>query len=141
MNMKELRFTALLAAILLLAGCGKGDVKASFPYSVSSPDGVLTAYVGMTPEGQPCYKLERNGSEVVAPSRLGFQLVPSPQENGDDPVIKNARQGLKFTDGSETMLAEDYGYSLLEGIMKSDYIMGVVAEISEFIDSIIGGVK
>ena len=43
---------------------------------------------------------------------------------------------IKFTDGSETMLAKDYGYSLLGEIMSSDYILGVVAEISQFIEQL-----
>ena len=59
----------------LLAGCGKpAATQASFPCTVSSPDGTLTASVGLTPEGQPCYKLEREGAEVIKTSRLGFQL-------------------------------------------------------------------
>ena len=59
------------------------------------------------------------------PGSTSFDIVPA----------------IKFTDGSETMIAEDYGYSLLEGITKSDYIMGVVGEISEFIEYLFGGVK
>ena len=64
----------LCLALLLLAGCGKQPDQASFPCSVSSPDGTLTVSVGHTSDGQPCYKLERCGAEVIKTSRLGFQL-------------------------------------------------------------------
>jgi hypothetical protein len=107
--MRELRFTIFAAAVLLLAGCGKTEVKASFAYSVSSPDGTLTASVGLTPEGQPCYKLERAGAEVIKPSRLGFGLRPGPGEAGEDPVIKNARKDLTYT-GSRNLYS---GFSIL----------------------------
>ncbi|MBO4565843.1 MAG: glycoside hydrolase family 97 protein [Bacteroidales bacterium] len=99
--MKEIRFTVVLALLMMAAGCGKAEVEASFAYSVSSPDGVLTAHVGLTPEGQPCYKLERGGAEVIKPSRLGFGLVAGPGEEWDDPVIKNARTGMRFTGGRD----------------------------------------
>ena len=99
--MKELRFIVIAAAALMLAGCAKPAEAPSFPYSVSSPDGSLTVEVGCTSQGQPCYRLERSGREVVKPSRLGFQLIADEQRGGEDPVIKNAREGLKFTDGSD----------------------------------------
>ncbi len=69
----------------------------------------------------------------------GKLILLASQEPGSTSV--DIVPAIKFTDGSETMLAEDYGYSLLEGIMKSDYIMGVVGEISEFIEYLFGGVK
>ena len=58
---------------LMAAGCGK-PVTPDFPYTVSSPDGTITASVGLSQDGQPFYKLERDGKEVVKPSRLGFLL-------------------------------------------------------------------
>ena len=100
--MKKLYFTIVLAAAAaMLAGCGKQAAEPSFTYSVSSPDGSLVASVGTMPDGQPCYKLERDGSEVIKPSRLGYQLIADKQREGEDPVIKNERQGLKYTDGSD----------------------------------------
>ena len=62
-------------------------------------------------------------SEVAAPA-------------GTDGNKIKVNPAIKFTDGSETMLAEDYGYSLLGEIMSSDYILGVVAEISQFIEQL-----
>ncbi|MBR5042232.1 MAG: glycoside hydrolase family 97 N-terminal domain-containing protein, partial [Bacteroidales bacterium] len=57
----------------MLAACAPKQIE--FPLSVSSPDGLLTASVGLTADGQPCYKLERNGAVVVKPSMLGFELM------------------------------------------------------------------
>ena len=89
-----------VAAAALLAACQK-PAEPGFSYTVSSPDGTLVASVGCTADGQPRYMLERNGQEVIKPSLLGFQLVADEQREGEDPVIKNAREGLKFTDGSD----------------------------------------
>ena len=99
MRIKHISLT--LVAAVLVAGCSKPAPEVSFPYTVNSPDASLTASVGLTADGQPCYRLEKDGKVVIDPSRLGYQLIASPQENSDDPVIKNARQGLKFTDGSD----------------------------------------
>ena len=83
--MKTLRFTLLFA--LLLVACSKTDM-VSFDHSVKSPDGALTACFGVTPSGEPFYKLERDGKTVIAPSRLGFELT-----DGSD-----LRSGFVITD-------------------------------------------
>ncbi len=85
--MKALRITLLCT--LLLAACSKTDT-VSFDYSINSPDGTLTAYFGVTPSGEPFYKLEREGKTVIAPSRLGFELT-----DGSD-----LRSGFVVTDVS-----------------------------------------
>ena len=103
------------AAAVMLAGCDK-PAAISFPYTVSSPDGTLVASVGCMPDGQPCYMLERNGHEVIKPSLLGYQLISDEKESGEDPVIKNARGGLRFTDGSDLCS----GFSVL-GSSSSSY--------------------
>ena len=47
--------------------------------SVSSPEGVLTAELHIDNDGRPAYSVRRFGSEIVAPSRLGFMLVNAPK--------------------------------------------------------------
>ena len=107
---KDLQKTgAIMAVLMMLAGCGQVKVSAAFERSVSSPDGSLNASIGLTADGQPCYKLERNGSEVIKPSGLGFLLIADSGRD-EDPVIKNARQGLRFTDGSDLCS----GFSILD---------------------------
>ena len=84
------------AALLLLAGCGK-SADASFPYSISSPDGLLTVSVGITPEGTAVYELAREGRTVVAPSRLGFELT-----DGSDLLKGFVISGVEYGSADET---------------------------------------
>ena len=73
--MKGLYYIVAFAALTLLAGCGKSGPAVDFDRSITSPDGTLTVSFGVTADGTPCYKLERNGKEVVKASRLGFELT------------------------------------------------------------------
>ena len=76
MSIKNIALTLTAAmSLALMAGCGETGPAASFDRSLTSPDGTLTAVFGITPDGQPCYKLERNGAAVIKPSRLGFELM------------------------------------------------------------------
>ena len=62
-------------ALAALVGCsGQGAPAMGGRAELSSPDGVLTLTFGFTKDGQPVYKLERAGAEVVKASRLGFDL-------------------------------------------------------------------
>ena len=101
MNIKTLSSLILAAALLLPASCGQKQQQATFSCSISSPDGLLTASVGLTPDGQPCYKLERDGAEVVKTSRLGFGLAKGTSSIEEDLVIKNNRKGLKYSGESD----------------------------------------
>jgi hypothetical protein len=77
MDIKKIAFTVLAAsmALALVTGCEESGPAATFDRSLTSPDGTLTASFGISPDGQPCYKLERNGAVVIKPSRLGFELM------------------------------------------------------------------
>ena len=101
MNIKTLSSLILAAALLLPASCAQKQPQATFSCSISSPDGLLTASVGLTPDGQPCYKLERDGAEVVKTSRLGFGLAKGTSSIEEDLVIKNNRKGLKYSGESD----------------------------------------
>jgi hypothetical protein len=108
--MKHLGITILALATVLLASCGKPGTKADFSHTLSSPDGTLIASLGLTPDGQPCYKLDRSGAAVIKPSLLGFALVSdTDRAGGDDPVIKNARKGLRLSGKSNLCT----GFSIL----------------------------
>ena len=107
-------FTSLFAgaagAMLLLAACGKTEAPViNDAITLSSPDGQLTASVGISAKGEPCYKLERAGAEVIKPSRLGFGLVKGSNNVEEDMVIKNNRRGLKYTGESDLCT----GFSIL----------------------------
>ncbi len=75
MNIKQFAKTGLIVLTIIAAAACTRQQTASFDYGISSPDGMLTASFGLTPEGQPCYKLERCGAPVIKPSRLGFTLT------------------------------------------------------------------
>ena len=75
MNIKQFAKMGLVALAIVAAAACTSRQTASFDYGISSPDGMLTASFGLTPEGQPCYKLERCGATVIKPSRLGFTLT------------------------------------------------------------------
>ncbi len=64
-----------VAAALMATGCTSVNEAPDLAYSINSPDGTLTVYAGITADGTPLYRLERNGEAVVLPSRLGFELT------------------------------------------------------------------
>ncbi len=100
---KHLRTIALLAAISFagatLAGCTK-KAEPSFDYSVSSPDGTLTASIGITPDGRPYYKLDRGGQAVIKPSCLGFTLTDGENLRAQRENEYYKGNGLNPTDGA-----------------------------------------
>ncbi len=59
----------------------------SFPFTafaapgtrVASPDGRIVVEVGSDPDGKPTYSARRDGTLLIAPSRLGFLLVDAPK--------------------------------------------------------------
>jgi len=72
--MKPLHIAVFAAGVLLLAACGR-TAEPTFQQTLSSPDGKLVVSVGINAEGTPFYRLCRGDVEVVAPSRLGFELT------------------------------------------------------------------
>jgi alpha-glucosidase len=68
-----IRYILALVAALLAAPAFAAPIEAS------SPDGVLTVSIDVTPDGRPEYKVTRLGHPVIAPSRLGFLFVNAPQ--------------------------------------------------------------
>ena len=74
------RYLTLFLAGLALVACTsarnvapQGEVK-----TLQSPDGKLTLTVGLTAEGTPVYSLDREGTAVIKPSRLGYKLLNGP---------------------------------------------------------------
>ena len=72
------RILILLATAALMAGCGAPSGKdyspAGEPFSLSSPDGELTATFYLTESGTPVYTLSRGDVAVMDPGVLGFEL-------------------------------------------------------------------
>lgn len=64
-----MRLVSVLA-ILLMAPLAIAQT-----YTVASPSDVLAAHVTVDARGQVSYRVTRFGHEVIAPSRLGFELV------------------------------------------------------------------
>jgi len=64
-----------LAALLITAGCSSTEAAPNLVHVLNSPDGLLTVSVGVNAEGTPFYQLQRRETTVVAPSRLGFELM------------------------------------------------------------------
>ncbi len=51
--------------------------------TVSSPDGAITVTLDINGEGTPVYSVTRGGEELIAPSRMGFNLAD------EDPLRRN----------------------------------------------------
>lgn len=68
------RLLALFALLLLGAPALAAPVA-----TVSSPEGVLTAELHIDNDGRPAYSVRRLGTEIIAPSRLGFMLLNAPK--------------------------------------------------------------
>ena len=65
----------LFAGLFLCACTAKNISPLSDVQTLSSPDGNLTVTVGLSAQGTPVYALDRNGTAVIKPSRLGFKLL------------------------------------------------------------------
>ena len=63
----------MLAAAVLLAAC-TSTPKLSPQAELSSPDGKLKMTFSIDAEGTPYYELKCDGTAVVLPSRLGFEM-------------------------------------------------------------------
>ena len=61
------------ACLLVLAACEKPVTLDG--ETLESPDGQLVLTAGLLPGGSPAYRLDRAGTAVVLPSRLGFDLT------------------------------------------------------------------
>ena len=65
---------SLFAVVLIAVGCSR-TAAPCLDHTLSSPDGQLSLSMGINAEGTPFYRLCRGEVEVVAPSRLGFELT------------------------------------------------------------------
>ena len=73
------RIVLALGLSLALCACASRSAAPSVDVkTLQSPDGKLTLCVGLTPDGTPVYTLDREGTAVVMPSRLGYQLLEGP---------------------------------------------------------------
>lgn len=66
--MKKIFLTIALTALVSVAA------KAQLIKSICSPNGQVTLNVGLTPSGEPTYKLDYKGKPVVKLSKLGLEL-------------------------------------------------------------------
>ena len=66
--MKKIFLTIALTALVSVA------TKAQLIKSICSPNGQVTLNVGLTPSGEPTYKLDYKGKPVVKLSKLGLEL-------------------------------------------------------------------
>ena len=79
----------ILAAAALLAACSQSPVL-SEKATLSSPDGNLTMSFALSEKGEPMYSLRFGETDVVLPSRLGFELrgsLKSTKLDFNDPGI------------------------------------------------------
>ena len=87
----------LLAAALTACGGSKTNVKFVEVQKVQSPGAVLELTVGITPQGEPVYALNRGEQVVVKPSRLGFELL-----DGENLLDGFTVTGVKLDSQDET---------------------------------------
>ncbi|MBO4434530.1 MAG: glycoside hydrolase family 97 protein [Bacteroidales bacterium] len=69
------RIALLLATVALAFSCGTKPAVIGNPETLASPDGNLELKVGLADGGVPAYQLFFKGREVVAVSRLGFDVI------------------------------------------------------------------
>lgn len=67
------------------------------PVSVSSPNGALTMNFNLDKEGKLFYSLDRNGSAVLEPSRLGFRLADGADMDRGFSIKRTERSSLDDT--------------------------------------------
>ena len=73
------------------------------PVQLSSPEGVLTVSVDVTPDGRPEYSVARLGRPVIAPSRLGFLFTDGPQ------LLRNIAVSAQATRTSDDTWEQPWG--------------------------------
>ena len=84
----------LIALFVLLLG---SPALAERVATVSSPEGVLTAELHIDNDGRVAYSVRRFGSEIVAPSRLGFLLLNAPKLERGFRLASEARRSFDET--------------------------------------------
>lgn len=82
MRMRSIAFAALLASYL-----GSSALSAAHAQTIvakaASPGNVLSVEVQIDGMGRLAYDVKRNGKDVIAPSRLGFNLANAPKLDSD----------------------------------------------------------
>lgn len=93
--------THLLTLTLFLSLLAAPVISASDPLSVSSPDGDILLTFELTPQGgAPSYSVDFKGRQVIAPSRLGLELVSESGRNTfDHQAEKSKGDALSLMDG------------------------------------------
>ena len=87
----------LLTGALALAACSAPQVKPLERHPLQSPDGKLELHADVV-DGVPMYSLKRGQTDVILPSRLGYDLV------GDTDL----RDGFKLDDVSYNSFDETW---------------------------------
>ncbi len=100
MNTNQLIKATLISLALLAAAACSRQQTAKFDYTISSPDGTVTASFGLTPDGRPCYKLDRSGQAIIEPSCLGFTLTDGESLRAQRENEYYKGNGLNPTDGA-----------------------------------------
>lgn len=96
------RFIIALATLATLASCS-GGIKEFESTQLHSPDGKLVMTFMLT-DGSPSYRLDYDGSPVILPSQLGFDMRGVIKAtvlafNGDKALKKDSRPGYSLHDG------------------------------------------
>ncbi len=71
--------------------------------TVTSPDGTIAVTVDVNGEGTPLYSVARHGEQLIAPSRLGFNLAD------EDPLRRNLELVSTTTSSGEERWEQPWG--------------------------------
>lgn len=88
-----MRKLLLLLALMLFGSPALAEPVAS----VSSPEGVLTADLQIDNDGRVSYSVRRLGTEIIAPSRLGFLLLNAPKLERNFALASQSRRSFDET--------------------------------------------
>src|SRR5438067_10333465 len=78
MRFRLIAFAAMFTSYMTAPGAWAQTVVAS----AASPGNVLSVDLQIDPMGKLAYDIKRRGKEIIAPSRLGFNLVNAPKLDG-----------------------------------------------------------
>ena len=67
------RFGSIVAAALLMCGCSHVAINEQSA-KMTSPDGKIQAEFILTGKGEPAYSVKYDGTDVILPSTLGFEM-------------------------------------------------------------------